>query len=88
MQDIDVKIEQDGNDSALTTMSELPQLRKSRNIAVEDRRLSISNGQDDDDVKDEVIINLPSPEYEDETNNNDCQFYKQSLTKQALAGVF
>lgn len=34
------------------------------------------------------IIELEDAEYGPETNNNDCKFYKQSLTKQALAGVF
>lgn len=88
MQDIDVKTDQDENDSDLTTTSELLQLQKSANIAEEDQCPEISNEQVSNDVKDGIIMNLPNPEYEHETNNNDCTFYKQSLTKQALAGVF
>lgn len=39
-------------------------------------------------VKEEIVVLQSSAEYEPETNNNDCKFYKQSLAKQALAGVF
>lgn len=51
--------------------------------------VEISNEQVRNDTNDEIVIDLQSPEYEPETNNNDdCKFYKQSLAKQALAGVF
>lgn len=51
--------------------------------------VSVSNGQVGSDGNNEIVIDLQSPaEYETETNNNDCKFYKQSLAKQALAGVF
>lgn len=39
-------------------------------------------------TREEIVCISPGPEYEPETNNNDCAFYKQSLAKQALAGVF
>lgn len=39
-------------------------------------------------VKEEIVVLQSPAEYEPETNNNDCKFYKQSLAKQALAGVF
>lgn len=88
MQDIDVKTDQDENESDLTTTSELLQLQKSEGDAEEDQCPEISNEQVGNDVNDGIIMNMSSPEYEHETNNNDCTFYKQSLTKQALAGVF
>lgn len=65
--------------------------------------LSIESGDDDNDGQQDEeyeleetgprdenagIIELEDVEYGPETNNNDCKFYKQSLTKQALAGVF
>lgn len=66
--------------------------------------LSIESGDEDDDDgrrdeeyeleetgsrdKNNGVIELEDIEYGPETNNNDCKFYKQSLTKQALAGVF
>lgn len=55
----------------------------------EEESRSVSDGPvDDGATREEIVCISPSPEYEPETNNNDCAFYKQSLAKQALAGVF
>lgn len=76
-QDIDVKTEQEENESDSSNTSGLQ------------TSVEISNEQVRSSTNDEIVIDLQSPEYEPETNNNDdCKFYKQSLAKQALAGVF
>ncbi|KAE9527670.1 hypothetical protein AGLY_012743 [Aphis glycines] len=86
-QDIDVKIELEENEPESLNTSEL-QLNADHVTATEKNPPIILNEQVSNDAIDEGIIILPSPEYEQETNNNDCTFYKQNLAKQALAGVF
>lgn len=63
------------------------ELQKSECAETEEESYSILNDQISNNVNEEIII-LQSPEYESETNNNDCKFYKQNLAKRALAGVF
>lgn len=91
LQDIDVKTGQDDDESANTSGSQ----ESAEDAAGEDEcgcPATIANGHEDvvgSDAKEEIVILSQDPaEYEPETNNNDCTFYKQSLAKQALAGVF
>jgi len=86
-QDIDVKIELEENESESANSSDL-QLQNTDNVVATEKNPPILNEQISSDAIDEGIIILQSPEYEQETNNNDCTFYKQNLAKQALAGVF
>jgi len=81
-----VKIELEENESESANNSDL-QLNTD-DVAATEKSLPILDEQVSSDAIDEGIIILPSPEYEQETNNNDCTFYKQNLAKQALAGVF
>jgi len=81
-----VKIELEENESESANTSDL-QLNTD-DVAATEKSLPILDEQVSSDAIDEGIIILPSPEYEQETNNNDCTFYKQNLAKQALAGVF
>lgn len=82
-----MKIELEDNEPKSLNASEL-QLNADHVIATEKNPPIILNEQVSNDAIDEGIIILPIPEYEQETNNNDCTFYKQNLAKQALAGVF
>lgn len=79
-----IELEEDESESANT--SDLQQ-NTDEVVAIE-KSLPILDEQVSSDAIDEGIIILQSPEYEEETNNNDCTFYKQNLAKQALAGVF
>lgn len=81
-----MKIELEENESESANNSDL-QLNTD-DVAATEKSLPILDEQVSSDAIDEGIIILPSPEYEQETNNNDCTFYKQNLAKQALAGVF
>ncbi|XP_025418579.1 SEC14 domain and spectrin repeat-containing protein 1-B isoform X2 [Sipha flava] len=88
-QDIDVKIGKVDDESANTSGSQ----KSAEDTTGEDESgcsLTIANGEEvGSDAKEEIIMLSQNSEYEPETNNNDCTFnYKQSLTKQALAGVF
>lgn len=88
-QDIDLKTVQDDDESANTSGSQ----KSLEDTTGEDEcacPVTIANGEVvDSEVKEEIIMLSQDPEYEPETNNNDCTFnYKQSLAKQALAGVF
>uniref|UniRef100_A0A2H8TYV8 SEC14 domain and spectrin repeat-containing protein 1 n=1 Tax=Melanaphis sacchari TaxID=742174 RepID=A0A2H8TYV8_9HEMI len=85
-QDIEVKIELEENELNSANASDL-QLNTD-DVVVTEKLPPILNEQVSSDAIDEGIIILQSPEYEQETNNNDCTFYKQNLAKQALAGVF
>lgn len=62
------------------------ELQKSENAETEEENYTLIINEQIT-IKEEVVI-LQSPEYESETNNNNCKFYKQNLTKRALAGVF
>lgn len=81
-----MKIELEENESESTNNIDL-QLNTDDGAATE-KILPILDERVSSDAIDEGIIILQSPEYEQETNNNDCTFYKQNLAKQALAGVF
>jgi len=81
-----VKTELEENESESVNTSDL-QLNTDNVVAIE-KSLPILDESVSSDAIDEGIIILQSPEYEHETNNNDCTFYKQNLAKQALAGVF
>jgi len=81
-----VKTELEENESESANTSDL-QLNTDDVAAIE-KSLPILDEPVSNDTIDEGIIILQSPEYEQETNNNDCTFYKQNLAKQALAGVF
>lgn len=81
-----MKIELEENESESANTSDL-QL-STDNVAATEKSLPILDEQVNSDAIDEGIIIVQSPEYEQETNNNDCTFYKQNLAKQALAGVF
>jgi len=81
-----VKTELEENESESANTSDL-QLN-TEDVAAIEKSLPILDEQVSSDAIDEGIIILQSPEYEQETNNNDCTFYKQNLAKQALAGVF
>lgn len=79
-----MKIEQDENESKSANTSVLS---KFEDMTEEENPLILNEEVSTSEVNQEIVI-LQSPEYEAETNNNDCSFYKQSLAKQALAGVF
>jgi len=81
-----VKIELEENELESANTSDL--LLNTDDVATTEKSLPILDEQVSSDAIDEGIIILQSPEYEQETNNNDCTFYKQNLAKQALAGVF
>lgn len=79
-----MKIEQNENELKSTNTSILSKFEDMTEVECP----SILNEQVSTSEVNEEIVILQSPEYEAETNNNDCSFYKQSLAKQALAGVF
>jgi len=83
-----VKIELEENESESANVSDM-QLQNIEEFAATEISPPILDEQViSSNAIDEGIIILQSPEYEQETNNNDCTFYKQNLAKQALAGVF
>lgn len=79
-----IELEEDESESANTSDLQL----NTNEVVATEKSLPILDEQVSSDAIDEGIIILQSPEYEEETNNNDCTFYKQNLAKQALAGVF
>jgi len=84
-----VKTDQDENESESTNTSELLQIKTGDVDQDEDEdEENPSNERDSSDAREENIVTIQSSDFEPETNNNDCTFYKQSLAKQALAGVF
>lgn len=84
-----MKIELEENESESANSSDLQLNTDDVATAAATKKITpISDEQVNSDAIDEGIIILQSAEYEQETNNNDCTFYKQNLAKQALAGVF
>lgn len=91
LQDIDVKLEQEDDEPLSANSSDLQLIKSDDDVTdrEEEDEEDCPNKQINIDGKIEEITDiLQCPEYEPETNNNDCKFYKQSLAKQALAGVF
>lgn len=85
-QEFEVKIQLEVNELEATNA---PEPQKSEDVAEENEHLNSNEEEEEEDAREEEIIILQSPaEYEPETNNNDCKFYKQNLAKRALAGVF